>query len=278
MSRVKPLARASALVTVTVSIAGGFGTPAAAQYYPYPPAPPPAFYGMMEPHEADAAVRSLGLRPIAPPRPHGLVIIVHALGQEGSQVQVMLDRRTGRVRQIIRVGHGAPQMATLPPGARPYDPRPPMPEAFDDDEDAVGLPPGAGPRVITREGIEADELPPPGAGPQVVTRDREITGSVPQAALRGPVDPLLGVPKEFRNRDGRVQPVPSEPRERMAARTPSDGMPRVAPLPRPRPADAPAVAQREAPSPEAEPAKPAVPMPQAKPDKPTDDVPVQPLE
>jgi hypothetical protein len=129
--------------------------------------------------------------------------------------------------------------------------------------------------VITREGIEVDQLPPPGAVPQVVTRDPEITGSVPRAAPRGPVDPLLGVPKEFRGRDGRAEP---EPRERLAARTPNDGVPRVAPLPRPRPADAPAVAQREAPPAKPEVVKPVAPMPEAKPDKPADDIPVQPLE
>jgi hypothetical protein len=229
--------------------------PAAAQYYPapygYPPAPPPQ--AILAPHHADSVVRSLGLTPLGRAVPHGPMFIVPATGQEGTQVQVTLDRRTGRVVQILRVGYGAPRIATLPPG-----PPPPGYDADDDDagyfDDEDDLPPRAprgpyavypearsGPAVITREGVESESLPPPGTGPRVVARDPDITGSVPRGSASGRVDPLVGVPKEFR---GQQQRSAAPAQQRTAARPPA-ATPRAAPLPRPRPADAPQVAQNE---------------------------------
>jgi hypothetical protein len=64
---------------------------------------------------------------------------------------------------------------------------------------------------------------------------------MPRGTTSGGVDPLLGVPKEFR-----CQP------QRTARAT--DPAPRAAPMPRPRPADAPQVAQAE--SAQLRPAKP----------------------
>ena len=277
-SRVRPLALGSlALFVLTFAAA-----PAVAQYYypaprAYPPAPPPP-QAMLAPHHADAVVRSLGLTPLGRAQPHGPMLIVPAMGQEGTQVQVTLDRRTGRVLRITRIGASAPRIARLPaPTARgPY-------EADDDDDfadyenDEVYPPlvrgqqvpqnylePNRGPAVITREGIRSEDLPPPGTGPRVAEREPDVTGSVPRGAVRGPIDPLLGVPKEFRGQ----QP-----------RAPADAIPRSAPLPRPRPADAPTVAQSNAASQPA--AAPAVTEPSL-PAKAKEDAekfpPVQPLE
>jgi hypothetical protein len=227
-------------------------TPAEAQYYPtpygYPPAPPQAVFA---PHHADSVVRSLGLTPLGRAVPHGPMFIVPATGQEGTQVQVTLDRRTGRVVQILRVGYGAPRIATLPPA-----PPPPGYDADDDDagyfDDEDDLPPRgpyavdpearSGPAVIMREGIQSESLPPPGTGPRVVARDPDITGSVPRGSASGRVDPLVGVPKEFR---GQQQRSAAPAQQRTAARSLADSIPRTAPLPRPRPADAPQVAQNE---------------------------------
>jgi hypothetical protein len=201
------------------------------------------------------------------------VIFVDAVGQEGSHVRVTVDRRSGRIRQIVRIVP-APQTATIQPGPYEEDEAPPS---------MRGQPgPYPGPQIITREDIETEDLPPPGAGPRVVTREPDVTGNVPRdpyvermprGNTLGTVDPLLGVPPEFRNRAGRPAP-----KENLAARAP-DPAPRATPMPRPRPADAPAMAQREAtPKPPArrEPAEPA-PPPAAK-DEASDDYPVQPLE
>jgi len=217
--------------------------PAAAQYYdpgpriyaPAPPPPPPGVHGV---RDVDAAVRSLGLRPVSHVRIHGPVLVVDAVGQEGSLVRVSLDRYSGRVTQIVRIGRAAPQIVAIP---QPYD--------SDDDEDYADYepaPPSGGPSVITRQGIEAREL----------SRAPDVTGSVPRNALNG-------VPKEFRG-----EPVAPAPRQqRLAARSPEPAA-RATPLPKPRPADAPKVSQTETQAPPAAksaPAKPAL-TPEAKED------------
>jgi hypothetical protein len=217
------------LTALGVLAAMAFGAqPAAAQYYypapriyaPPPPPPPPELHGL---RDVDSAVRSLGLRPVSHVRVRGPVLVVDAVGQEGSLVRVSLDRYSGRVVQLVRIGRSAPQVASIPNRAEPYDP---------DDEDEVAdyepAPPShGGPSVITRQGVEARELP---------SRSPDITNSIPNRALNG-------VPKEFRGEQ-----------QRMAARPPEPAT-RAMPLPKPRPADAPKVARTEAQDPPA--AKPA---------------------
>jgi hypothetical protein len=271
--------RALALCAISMAAVTWSSAPARAQSYQLPA--PPGF-GLMPPEDADPLVRSLGLTPIAPPRAHGPVILIEAMGQEGSQVRVTVDRRSGRVRQIVRLV--PPQIGTIE--QRPtYEP--------DDDERGVlrnvapppppyvqGQP-GAysGPQVITREEIESEDLPPPGSSPRIATREPDSTGAVPRTMSRGPVDPLLGVPAEFRNRGVRNEPAPAEPRkERLAARTPADSVPRVAPLPRPRPADAPAIVLRESAPTMTEAPKPPAPEAQAEGEQSPGRFPVQPLE
>jgi hypothetical protein len=271
MSRFNLHARALGIGVAMLLLAA----PAGAQYYPsYPayPVPGPTF-GIMPPHEADALVRSLGLTPIAEPRVHGPVILIHAIGREGSQVRVTVDRRTGRVRQIVRVGPSAPQVATIQPGYEEPDemvPVPPRPLPNAGYPYPAG---GSGPQVITREGIQSENLPPPGGDPRIITRDPDVTGTVPRAGAPMPVDPLVGVPPEFRNRPARSAPAKDE---RVASRAPDEAAPRATPLPRPRPADAPTVAQRERTPAKPEISKPAPPEPRAKPE--SSEFPVQPPE
>ena len=219
MPRTRSNLKPSALGALAALVLAGGTLPVAAQYYPPPQA-------MLGPQHADAIVRSLGLVPVSRAEARGPVFVVHAAGQEGTQVQVTLDRRSGRVMQITRSGYGAPRIASVPSSRAPlYDPE-------DDEDDFAAF---------------GGDLPPPGAGPHVVTRDSSITGSVQRVAP--PVDPLLGVPKQFRGQ------------QRTAARSP-ESIPRTAPLPRPRPADAPSVAQQETP-----PAPPAArPKPEDVPD------------
>jgi hypothetical protein len=255
---------------------------AGAQYYPapqgYPVYPAPGF-GLMPPHEAEALVRSLGLTPVAEPRVHGPVILIYAVGQEGSQVRVTVDRRNGRLRQIVRIGPSGPQVATLPPG----------PQVENEAEETIPVPPRAlpntgyspyppassGPQVITRDGIQSQGLPPPGSEPRVIAREPEMPGSVPRATPPRSVDPLMGVPPEFRNRPTRDG---SAKDDRVAARAPDEPAPRATPMPRPRPADAPTVAKRDpAPAPaKPEAVKPTAPEPAAT--QSANDVPVQGLE
>jgi hypothetical protein len=279
MSRLIRRIRGAAIGAVSASALMLAAGTAAAQYYPvqpmYPPPPPP--YGGFAAHEADAVVRSLGLTPLSAPARRGPFLIVRAMGQEGSHVHVMLDRRTGQVVQIVRAGPGAPRVAVMRPDAPPvyqpgYEDEEPRP--YDDDTGYVPAPPSHW------QGQGGGAYPAPGAGPRVVTREPDITGSVPRSASRQPVDPLLGVPKEFRGQPSQGASASGESSgAKLAARTPAD-TPRATPLPRPRPADAPAVAQQQPapvsaakPEPPREPAPPPAATPLAK-----DEYPVQPLE
>jgi hypothetical protein len=206
--------------------------------------------------------------PVAPPREHGPVIFVEAVGQDGSLVRVTVDRRSGRIRQIVRLGPAVPQVAAIQPGPVYEEgvdapPAPPPPYAHGR---PAPYPPG--PQIIAREEIESEDLPPP-AGPRVVTRESEITGNAPRTGAPMPIDPLLGVPPEFRNRAVRNEPASKSAKEKIAARTPDEATPRATPLPRPRPADAPSMARRDS-TPAVAPAAKSAPLPKdsAKPDFP----------
>jgi hypothetical protein len=226
-------------------------TEALAQYYSgprvyYAPEPAPSAR-----ERADAVVRSLGLRPVGRAERHGPFFIVEALGHEGTLVEVTLDRRSGRVLGIVRLGPSRPRIVRAPLDASPPD----------DDEDSEYRPQlgdrarelresRSGPSVITRESVERRDLSDPGYASGSDARRPDITGSVPRSAER---DPLVGVPREFRGPSAE----PDAPQPRVAARPPAPRAPESAPLPRPRPADAPAVARQEPPK--------VVPETQAKP-------------
>jgi hypothetical protein len=195
-------------------------------------------FGFMPAHEADALVRSMGLMPVAPPREHGPVIFVDATGQDGTLLRVTVDRRAGRVRQIVRLEQSVPQVAAIQPGPGYEEdlgapPQPPPPYA---QGQPTPYPYPSGPQVIAREEIESQELAAPGVGPRVVTRD---SASAAHVGAPMPIDPLLGVPPEFRGRTTRNEPAAKTAKEKVAMRTPEAAGPRATPLPRPRPADAP---------------------------------------
>jgi hypothetical protein len=248
---------ASGLLVLAVVPAGAqYYYPAPRVYAPAPP-PPPAYPSAIGPHDADAIVRSLGLAPVSRALPRGPAYVVHAVGREGSAVQVTIDRYSGRVIHIARLGRSAPRIAALPPGYEaPFDlddeaptaeyELPPPSGEYDDDEESSSLPPPVnGPSVITRQGIQSNELPPLPPAQRGMPRESDVTGSVPRGTASGRVDPLLGVPTEFRGEQ-----------QRTAARAPETA-PRSAPMPRPRPADAPQVARTESvppPAPKQEPA------------------------
>ena len=271
-----------------------------AQVYPaYPGSAPVRVYRPVQPHEVVDIVRSLGLSPVSEPRPRGPVWVIRAIGQDGTLVRVAIDGRSGQVMDIIQIGPRGPRLTRIEPGvpARygPYEvieepygvPRPParVPGGWSDAPDPD-------PQIITREGIRSGELPPPGttgpymernapgAGPRVITRDPDTTGSVPSSAPR-PIDPLDGVPPEFRRGAGRGEPAKDK---RIATGTPADLGPRATPLPRPRPADVPALAKGDD-TPTAPPAPKTDTSEKSTPDasgsakkKSTDWPPVQPLE
>jgi hypothetical protein len=132
----------------------------------------------------------------------------------------------------------------------------------------------SGPQIITREGIQSESLPPPGE-PRTVAREPDVTGTVPRTGAPVPVDSLMGVPPEFRNRVGRNVPAKDD---KSAELSRDEAAPRATPMPRPRPVDAPRMAQRETPPSKPEVRKPAAPEAKAKLEQGPNEFPVQPLE
>jgi hypothetical protein len=206
-------ARAAGYVVSLAVLAWFAGSPAATQMYP-PPAP---YYGV-DPGQVLARVQSLGLRPVSEPRLRGPVWVVRAVGREGTLVRVLVDAGTGRVVNMVAID-------------QPYPP-----------QLASGGSVSEGPWVPMRGPGYNDGLPPPtrgGYGPPPAREGYSSPGGAyvpgPQSS-RGPaVDPLTGVPSEFRKgaNGGAVQP------EKKVASRPST------PLPKPRPADAPQDASKK---------------------------------
>ena len=205
--------RAAGYVASLVVLTWLAGLPAAAQMYP-PPAP---YYGV-NPGQVLARVQSLGLRPVSEPHLRGPVWVVRAVGRDGTLVRVLVDAETGRVVNMVAID-------------RPYPPRL-----------ASGGPVSEGPWVPMRGPGYESELPPPpaggGYGPPLAREGYPPPGGAyapgPQSS-RGPaVDPLTGLPPEFRKgANGAVQP------EKKVASRPST------PLPKPRPSDAPQDASKK---------------------------------
>jgi hypothetical protein len=228
-----------------------------AQVYSPPYSAPLRVDRTLPPHEVITIVRSLGLKPVSAPRARGQSWVVRALGQDGTQVRVVLEATSGRVIEIMRLGPPPPQVVRIIPGSPRGAGRYEDPEEFEELDDKPPVPPGRVPRA-------SGEAPYPGAGPQVITRDSEFTGSLGQRS----VDPLLGVPPEFRRGAKRSDPPPEK---RIATRPPTDSSPRATPIPRPRPADVPTQAKADA-APAVAPAPAAAPAPKAGTDKPAQTV------
>lgn len=95
---------------------------AADSYPPYAPpmtydaAPPPvrlAAYGL-PPHEVEAIVRSMGLRPIAPPLRRPRVYVVDAVDARGFRVRAIVHARRGDVLAVRPVYVAPPRYAVYP--------------------------------------------------------------------------------------------------------------------------------------------------------------------
>lgn len=216
--------------------------PAYPVYPVYPGSGPGRAYRSLQPHEVMNAVRSMGLTPVSGPQQRGLFWVVRAIGQDGALVRVRVDGESGRVMDVVLIGPRAPRYTridpNMPSGSGRY-------EAIGEPDDLPPVPPGripgasgggvySGPQVVTRDpgpqviGLatpNSDDLAPPS------------TGSVPRS-----VDPLNGVPPEFRRGATRTEPTKDK---RVATGTPADATPRATPLPRPRPADMPSLAKSD---------------------------------
>jgi len=131
--------------------------------------PPPA-PGFVPPYEVMRTVRAAGFDPLAPPLREGTIYVVRATDFRGILMRVVVDARTGVIRDANRIvpgplpygpGPGPVGMApadTLPPADIPYG-RPPHPDVAPPPLAPSAMP--ALPPAVTPAATNAPPLPRP---------------------------------------------------------------------------------------------------------------------
>ncbi len=140
--------------------------PAASQAAP--PLPPPA-PGFVSSYEVVRTLRSAGFDPLAPPLREGTIYVARATDYRGILMRVVLDARTGAIRDANRIEPGPGDYAGPYGGvygARAYGPYGPGPYDPDPDDEGDAGPYGPGPyghAVPLPYGLprDADAPPPP---------------------------------------------------------------------------------------------------------------------
>ncbi len=136
---------ASALCLVL--LAGSGQAPALAQVLAQVPsssAPLPSL-GFMPPYEIARTVRRAGFDPLAPPLREGSIYVVRATDYRGILMRVVVDARSGAIRDATRIVAGPGSYGSYGPevGMVPYEPLPnerPMPYSMPADFDAPPVP------------------------------------------------------------------------------------------------------------------------------------------
>jgi hypothetical protein len=99
-------------------------TPAAASS-PAPSSPSlaatPSFIGFVSPYEVTHTLRAAGFNPLAPPLREGTTYVVRATDYRGMLMRVVVDARTGAIRDANRIVPGPGRYGQLY-GGTPYDP------------------------------------------------------------------------------------------------------------------------------------------------------------
>jgi hypothetical protein len=157
-------------------------TPAAASS-PAPPSPSPvtsSFTGFVSPYEIVHTLHVAGFNPLAPPLREGTTYVVRATDYRGMLMRVVVDARTGAIRDANRIVPGPGRYGQYYDGS-PYDPASvdvalPAPNADD------GLPAvrSSGARLPTHPAVTVVPLPRP--RPAVFTA-RKPDGGVRPAGM-----------------------------------------------------------------------------------------------
>lgn len=151
-------------------------------------------------------VRAAGLRPLEPPLREGRTYVLRATDYRGILMHVVLDARTGAIRDVTRiVGPGG----MVPPGGPgPYGPAPygapaaamPYgPHGYDRGLDGADRPPGMattlrGPAVTARAHVPLPRPRPQAASPQPVSVAKPAAIAAPAAPAATGADKSVLVP------------------------------------------------------------------------------------
>ncbi|MFZ3361644.1 MAG: hypothetical protein WCA56_19795 [Xanthobacteraceae bacterium] len=154
----------SALIWLLAAIAPGNAQvpPLLPQSAPHPaPAPMPPPPGFVSSYEIMHTLRAAGFDPLAPPLREGTIYVARATDYRGILMRVVLDARTGAIRDANRIlpgpgNYGGPYGGAY--GSGPYDPGPYGPGPYG--SGPYGPEPD-GPGPYGRVGM----MPPPGVEP-----------------------------------------------------------------------------------------------------------------
>jgi len=189
--RVRVFGASLLAVPLLLSAAGGH-----AQGPPVPPLPVPSqsprpVTGFVSPYEIVRTVRAAGFDPLSPPLREGTTYVLRATDFRGILMRVVVDARTGAIRDANRIVPGPGSYGSAEMGPTPYGAPPPH----------YGPPPPYGWPVY-------DE---PDGGPSVT----ELQPSTRPAAPRPSLHPAISVPPPL------PRPRPAELASRKSMPTPS---------------------------------------------------------
>jgi len=169
------------LTVVLLAVASGH---AQAPSPALPPVP-----GFVPPYEILRTLRSAGFEPLAPPLREGATYVARATDYRGILMRVVLDARTGAIRDANRIvpGPGSDaQLGMLPPYEEAPDTLPPPPDFAPRDfaprpaPVVAVFPPLPRPRPAELAAKELAARPADAAMPATMKSD--VTGSVPAVA------------------------------------------------------------------------------------------------
>lgn len=104
---------------IFVSLAGASGYAQAPPAQPAPPTPRPVT-GFVSPYEIMRTARTAGFHPLAPPLRDGSTYVLRATDFRGILMRVVLDARTGAIRDVSRIVPGPGRYGQLETGPQPY--------------------------------------------------------------------------------------------------------------------------------------------------------------
>lgn len=213
---------------------------------------PPPVPGFVSPYEIMHTLRSAGFDPLAPPVREGTTYVARATDYRGILMRVVLDARTGAIRDANRIipGPGAYGSDAYEPGAYgkvgmlpPPDDMPPpygQPPGFDSEESSLGGQGAAplstlpGPHTVMRATVtifpplplprprpaELASRPSDAAKPELTSSDTSAAklDAKPAAAI----DPKPDAKTDVTNTVAPASPVPVKPSKASAGPTIND--------------------------------------------------------
>ena len=161
-----------------------------------PPSPvrSPPLRGFVPPYEILRTVRAAGFEPLAPPLREGTTYVVRAIDFRGVAMRVVVDARSGAIRDANRIVSGPGLYGPYVPG--PYGPvvyrrLAPPPYPPDDIEAGYGQPPYVGTTALAPgdrhfPGLSLVPLPRPRPGSLATTSAAAATSAAPSPNEKKP--------------------------------------------------------------------------------------------